>query len=147
MRSQFLGGKLLLSLFVMMILGAAIARGERATEWWAANAPRQTDSSGSKHRPEFDCLPKDVQLKDVVTYGGTAKENVTVQKKLVEMKAKCRGDKLVNSKRREIRFFRVSCWGNPPMNYREIQKRQNEQLEKLQRLYAVIVFSCNPMIQ
>lgn len=95
---------------------------------------------------KFRCLPKDVRLDQVVSYGRGGR-NVTVENQLIEMKARCRNSKLVDAKRREIRFFRQSCWGNPPENYLEIQQREAEELAKLQRRYRVIVFRCNPMIQ
>jgi hypothetical protein len=88
-----------------------------------------------------------VQLKDVVSYGKSTRGSVTVEKTLVQMKAQCRNHKLVDAKRRQIRFFRPSCWGNPPADYLEIQQRENSELEKLKRTYAVIVFGCNSMIQ
>jgi len=97
-------------------------------------------------KSKFSCLPKDVQLDEVVTYGKGAKGNVTVEKRLLEMKAQCRNGKLVDAKRREIRFFRPSCWGNPPPDYLEIQQRENTELEKLKRTHTVIVFGCNRMI-
>ncbi|HET7157868.1 MAG TPA: hypothetical protein VFI62_02660, partial [Burkholderiales bacterium] len=68
-------------------------------------------------------------------------------KKLAQLKARCRKGKLVDEKGREIRFFRPSCWGNPPADYADIQQRENEDLEKLRKQYTVIVFGCNPMIQ
>jgi hypothetical protein len=88
-----------------------------------------------------------VHLNDVVTQGKTAKGTVTVEKTLIQMKAQCRNSKLIDAKRREIRFFRPSCWGNPPADYLEIQQRENAELQKLKRTYAVIVFGCNPMVQ
>ena len=95
----------------------------------------------------IDLKLKDVRADEVVSYGFKGKQNPTVEKKLIEMQARCRSGKLVDAKRREIRFFRVSCWGNPPDDYLEIQKRENEQLAKLKKRYTVIVFNCDPMIQ
>lgn len=66
---------------------------------------------------------------------------------LVQMKASCRSGRLVDGKRREIRFYRPSCWGNPPPDYLEIRQREDDELAKLKRHYTVIVFGCNPMIQ
>jgi hypothetical protein len=94
----------------------------------------------------FACLPNDVQLDEVVTYGRGSVRTVTVERQLVEMKARCRRGKLVDAKRREIRFFRPACWGNPPENYLEIRRRENEELARLKRRYRVIVFGCNPRI-
>jgi|SRR5215475_15194039 len=149
MRRQSVSWKLLLSGFAWLLFGAAVAGSGRAPEYDAAIAPAQSNWSRAQHfthRSRFDCLPKDVQLNDVVT-AGTKKRNVTVEKTLIQMKAQCRKGKLVDVKRREIRFFRPSCWGNPPNDYLEIQQRENAELQKLKRTYTVIVFGCNPMIQ
>lgn len=143
MRKQTVSWKLRLSCFLCLSLGAAAAESERAPKYEMAIAPIQ--SSHITHRSKFDCLPKNVQLSDVVA--STKKGNVTVEKRLIEMKAQCRKGKLVDAKRREIRFFRPSCWGNPPPDYLEIQQRENAELQKLKATYAVIVFGCNPMIQ
>jgi hypothetical protein len=95
----------------------------------------------------FACLPKDVRADDVVSFGANGPSNLTVEKKLAEMKARCRRGKLIDAKRREIRFFHPSCWGNPPPDYLEIKERENKELAKLRKRYTVIVFACNPMIQ
>jgi hypothetical protein len=101
---------------------------------------------GDPKPPEqIRCLPKDVRLDQVVSYGRGGR-NITVESKLKEMRARCRKGKLVDAKHREIRFFRESCWGNPPADYLEIQQRKTEELAKLKRRYRVIVFSCNPMM-
>lgn len=101
------------------------------------------DSAPSKN---FDCLPEDVRADEVVSYDVEGKSSITVKKKLIELKARCRRGKLVDAKGREIRFFRISCWGNPPEDYLEIQKREGEALAELKKHYSVIVFGCNPMI-
>ena len=99
------------------------------------------------HSTRIDCLPPGTRLDDIVSYGHKARTNITVEKKLAQLKARCRKGKLVDGKGREIRFFRISCWGNPPDDYLDIQRRENEELHKLQKRYTVIVFECNPMIQ
>jgi len=144
MRSQSVSWKLLLSCFVWLLIGIPVAGRERAPEYMAAIAPTQPNSS---QKSKFDCLPKDVQSNDVVTYAKSTKGNVTVEKTLIQMKAQCRQGKLVDAKRREIRFFRPSCWGNPPADYLEIRQRENAELQKLKGTYSVIVFACDPMIQ
>ena len=105
------------------------------------------EDAGSLPPKSLSCLPKDVRADETVSYGPKGKSILTVEKKLAEMKARCRRGKLVDARGREIRFFRVSCWGNPPEDYQEIQKRENEELAKLKKRYAVIVFGCSPMIQ
>ena len=96
---------------------------------------------------KFGCLPSDVQPDEIVVHGFNGRGQIKVEQKLAEMRARCRNGKLVDPKRREIRFFRPSCWGNPPPDYLEIQRRESEQLAKLKRRYTVIVFACNPVIQ
>ena len=107
--------------------------------------PREDDASAPSKN--LSCLPKDVRADEVVSYDVKGKSTVTVEKKLIELKARCRKGKLVEASGREIRFFRTSCWGNPPEDYLEIQKREGEELAKLKKRYTVIVFGCNPMIQ
>lgn len=99
------------------------------------------------HSTLINCLPPETKLDEVVSYSLKGRGNVTVQKKLAELKARCTNRKLVDSKGREIRFFRPSCWGNPPDNYLEIQQSENAELQKLRKRYTVVVFGCNPMIQ
>ena len=101
------------------------------------------DSAPSKN---FSCLPNDVRADEIVSYDVEEKSSLTVKKKLIELKARCRRGKLVDAKGREIRFFRISCWGNPPEDYLEIQKREGEELAELKKHYSVIVFGCNPTI-
>ena len=143
-RKRKISTPVLLSCLVWLLLGAAVAAGGRAPEYGAALVLTQANST---QKSRFECLPKDVHSDDVVSYNKRAKGNVTVEKTLVQMKAQCRKSKLTDAKRREIRFFRPSCWGNPPEGYLEIQQRENAELQKLKRTYAVIVFACDPMIQ
>ena len=147
MRTQSLCWKLPLSCLICVlfaaIAGARVAHDETS---FTSSRSSSTQRNHSTLRSKFDCLPKDVQLDEVVTYGKSAKGNLTVEKRLIEMKAQCRNGKLVDAKRREIRFFRPSCWGNPPPDYLEIQQRESAELEKLKHSYDVIVFGCNRMI-
>ena len=103
-----------------------------------------TPSSGSQN---FSCLPKDVRNDETLSYGLKGRGNVTVEQKLLELKARCRKGRLVDAKRREIRFFRQSCWGNPPPDYLEVEARKNKELKQLQKRFIVLVFTCDPMIQ
>lgn len=96
---------------------------------------------------DLPCLPKDVTAGEVVSSGPKGTQRITVERKLAELKARCRNGKLMDAKGREIRFFRLSCWGNPPPDYLEIQQKENKQLADLKKRYTVIVFACNPMIQ
>ena len=150
MRVFFSGrGLLPLSLSALLLLGAAVEPRARACGRFAAVRSPASASAGHRRAARRDgltCLPKDVSADEVVTYGGGAEGNLTVRKTLAKMKARCRKGKLVDSRRREIRFFRPACWGNPPSDYLEIKRREAEELEKLKRRYTVIVFSCSPLI-
>ena len=142
----------ILILVVLLSAGTAISFQQRPLEsesvvWTGGNATAAGNwiIRRSVHAvTKFDCLPKDVQKDEVVSYGRNGKQNVTVEKKLIELKARCRNGKLVDTKNKEIRFFRVSCWGNPPSDYLEIQKRESKELEKLKKRYTVILMTCDP---
>ena len=146
MRIESVSLKLPLFCLVWLLLfGITVAARGRAP----AYAATQSNARGDNHvtqKSRFACLPADVHSTDVVTYGKNAKANVTVERRLIEMKAQCRHGKLVDAKRREIKFFRPSCWGNPPSDYLEIQQRENAELQKLKRTYTVIVFGCDRTI-
>ena len=92
----------------------------------------------------FDCLPENIRLEQVVSYG---ERNVTVEETLEAMNATCENGKLLDQNKKEIRFFRIACFGNPPYNYDEIRQREQEEIARLQQNYSVIVIECDPMIQ
>ena len=133
-------------LFTVGVTGS-IAVGNGDKRWQVGAHPGRAKSDVVTTPEKFSCLPKDVRADDVVSYGLKGRQKVTVERKLTELKARCRSGKLVDARGREIRFFRISCWGNPPADYLEIQERQNKELAELKKRYTVIVFGCNPMIQ
>jgi hypothetical protein len=92
----------------------------------------------------FDCLPEEIRLEQVVSYG---KRNISVEETLEAMKATCENGRLMDQNKKEIRFFRVACFGNPPYNYDEIRQREQEEIARLQESYSVIVMECDPMVQ
>lgn len=90
---------------------------------------------------KFDaCLDKEVKKEELVA--GSTK--ITVEKRLSVIKARCRRGILVDAKRREIRFFRPGCWGNPPADYLEIQQRERAELARLRKKYTVLEIACPP---
>ena len=96
---------------------------------------------------QFACLPEGWRLTDVVSYREKRKGSdvqITVEEKLIELKARCKKERLVDNKGREIRFFKFSCFGNPPSDYDEIVQKEREELDKLQKDYTVIVVECDP---
>ena len=93
------------------------------------------------------CLPLDVKLSEVIVHGLNGAKDHTVQDALKELKARCVKGKLIAPNKREVRFFRPSCWGNPPIDAQEIQAAETRQLQELKKRYQVVTFQCNPMIQ
>ena len=92
---------------------------------------------------QFDCLPADIKLDAIISYG---KKEITVREKLVELKAKCDNGRLIDGNKREILFFRPACFGNPPHNYDEIRFRERLEIEKLRQTHTLILMECNPMM-
>jgi hypothetical protein len=142
---------LILALGVLLLPGAvSMAQCQsKNTAQGDSSSSEQSKAMNDKDQQEaaqFDCLPDDIALKDVVAYRQKAERNVTVRDKLIELKAKCENGKLVDEHHKEIRFFRVQCWGNPPADYRERQQRQQEALKELEKKYTVVVMGCNPFI-
>jgi hypothetical protein len=96
------------------------------------------------------CLPSGVRLGDIVESKPAGlhpqfNDRVTVGRKLAELNASCSGGKLRDGSGREILFYRVrGCWGNPPVDYRDILKRQRKELHELRERYTVIEMTCNP---
>lgn len=95
------------------------------------------------------CLPPGITASDVVSArlvrSANKIEKITVEQTLLELKAECKAGRIVDSKGKQIRFFRLNgCWGNPPADYQEILAEQDKQLEKLKKRYTVIEMTCNP---
>lgn len=122
-----------------------------------ASQGRLPSHSGAAETPSPDfsgCLPQDIKPQDVVStrmasYPGNGQppvvQKLTVGDQLTGLKARCDGGHLVDGNGREIYFYRLAgCWGNPPLNYLEIMRKQSEELEKLKSRYTVIEMTCNP---
>jgi hypothetical protein len=143
-------------LAIVLSFGILVALGVIIMAQQQSKAPAQeSPSSGSQSKngckadqqaAQFDCLPDEISLKDVVTYRRNAEKNVTVKDSLLELKAVCKDGHLVDDSGKEIRFFRMQCWGNPPADYRERQQRQQDELKELQKKYTVVVMGCNPFM-
>lgn len=95
----------------------------------------------------LNCLPNGIKENEVVSaeqQGRTAKP-LTVKERLKQLKARCRGRKLVESKGRQIYFYRLTgCWGNAPVDYQEILERQRKEISELKKRYTLIEIPCNP---
>jgi hypothetical protein len=95
------------------------------------------------------CLPKDIDANEVISLEtsapGVVARKITVTTKLNQIGARCRAKRLVDTRGREIHFYRLTgCWGNPPLDYQEILDNQQQELARLRRRYRVIEITCNP---
>lgn len=101
--------------------------------------------SVSGYSQSYPCLPPDVTedvVVRVVRYPVVKK--FTVNQTLKDLKAKCSKGRLIDGKKKEIKFYNlVGCWGNPPEDYLEIQQRQRNELAELKRRYTVVEITCN----
>jgi len=98
-------------------------------------------------QPVERCLPANIALSDSVlapvSESDRTAAGVTVEKKLFELNAYCKEGKLFTDTHKEIRFYRTSCWGNPPADYLEILKRERAEVNELRKQYLVLELSCN----
>lgn len=115
------------------LAGSEIAQGQRRRQ--------PIDKQSAKLAP---CLHPDVRLGEVASYRRPG--NVTVAEKLKKLNARCRKGRMTGPGNKEIRFFRMECWGYPPPDYQEIQAEQKRKLEELKAKYTVIVIGCDPRI-
>lgn len=100
---------------------------------------KQSESSDSVR-----CLPIDVKPDSVVTYALRRGKNVTVKDTLDQLKAHCDDGKLFDGGGKEIKFYALQCWGNPPPGYLKMGQAQHEKIEQLRKKYTVVLMSCNP---
>ena len=128
---------------VLMPSPSSISRRENVRQ-----APEDS-SSASGISVQLDCLPEGVKASDVAAYREKSKGSdryITIEDKLVELKAHCAKGKLVDGKEREIRFFKFACFGNPPADFEELRQKELQELEKLRKNYCVLVIECDPRI-
>ena len=140
---------IILSLGILLLCGVIIMAQQQGKKSGSECTPSASQSnSAGEEAAQFNCLPDDITLQDVVTYSIIKPErNETVRDKLSKLKAKCENGKLVDEHRKEIRFFRLECWGNPPADYQERQQQQQDKLKELEKKYTVIVMGCDPHMQ
>jgi hypothetical protein len=102
--------------------------------------------TGVSSGPKFPCLPASLTSSDIVSaeWIGGKLRRVTVQDTLTHMKARCEHEKLVDRNKREIRFYRVQCFGAPTTYALETTHRQAEELKALRATYTVITMTCTP---
>jgi hypothetical protein len=93
------------------------------------------------------CVPRGTNLdKAVINEPSQAKAQSgkqTVRTRLVQLEARCKRGKLVDGKGRQIYLYLLlGCWGNPPPNYLELMKRQDEEISRLKKRFTVIQIPC-----
>jgi len=96
------------------------------------------------------CVPDGVDLNSVVLTEAQsppsklgAARQTTVKQRLTQLKARCRKGKLVDGRGKPIFLYPLlGCWGNPPEDYLEVLKRQEEEIQRLRKKYIVIQISC-----
>src|SRR5437588_11424237 len=106
-----------------------------------------TSGAHAQRSRSLNCLPNNIKEDTVVSVeqSGKAARQITVKERLKQLKARCRGRKLVDQKGRQIYFYRLTgCWGNPPVDYQEILERQRKEISELKKRYRVIEIPCNP---
>jgi hypothetical protein len=133
----------LLTVNLPLLSQSSVIRGENGQQ------AREASNSASGIAVQFDCLPEGHKSTDVVSYREKRKGGdgyITIEDRLVDLKAHCKEGKLIDGKGREIRFFQFACYGNPPSDYDELRQKELEELENLQKKYCVIVMECDPRI-
>ncbi|MGH9927961.1 MAG: hypothetical protein ACREA9_01905 [Pyrinomonadaceae bacterium] len=96
-----------------------------------------------------ECLPAEISLDSFVMIESSesnsraAARKITVRMRLVQLKARCKRGKLVDGKGREIYFYTlIGCWGNPPADYLDLLKHQDQEIQRLKKRYTVIQIPC-----
>jgi hypothetical protein len=94
------------------------------------------------------CIPSGIDLESVVAISQKPTINMearrpTIKQRLIQLKAHCKRGKLVDGKGKQIYFYSViGCWGNPPADYLDLLKQQNQRVHRLEKRYTVIRISC-----
>jgi hypothetical protein len=72
-----------------------------------------------------------------------APQQTTVKQRLIQLKAHCRKGKLIDARGKPIYLYQlIGCWGNPPDDYLETLKHQDEEIQRLKKKYTVVQISC-----
>lgn len=114
----------------------------------SGNKPKA--AAQSNNRLQYDCLPENIKPDQIVSVipnpaGREEKfKRETVKQRLDKLDARCAAGKLIDGKKREIRFYQLQgCWGNPPADYQEILSAQEKELKELKKKFAVVEITCN----
>ena len=99
----------------------------------------------SGYSQAYPCLPSNI-TEDIVVrvVQRPVVKKISVRQTLKDLKVKCSRGRLIDGKKREIKFYSVvGCWGNPPEDYLEIQRRQRRELAELKSKFTVVELSCD----
>lgn len=114
---------------------------------------KQSTNITTRTPTKFNQLPEGIEF-DTEVEGKAIKndkgevnsyEITSVEKRLGELNAKYKGDKLVDDKNKEIKFFKPLCRGVSQgfeEDQREYEKSQNE-LAELKKKYTIITLHCD----
>jgi len=100
---------------------------------------------------KYPCLPLDIKEDSIVGTiighlpgGEMGIRTISVRQTLKILKARCYRGKLIDGKRKSIKFYTLQgCWGNPPADYMEILARQAKELAELKKRFTVVEISCH----
>lgn len=146
MRTTFL---IIFALFALVQTQNCDRKTMQNTETNIAVMPTATPKKTTK----YDRLPENITLetevrKDVKNKKGAviSSATTTVEKRLNELKASYKNDKLVDGKGKEIRFFEPLCRGmSAGFEQDEAdRKAKDKELADLEKKYTVIVLLCDP---
>jgi hypothetical protein len=91
------------------------------------------------------CLPNGLTLSTEfsdshhpISPGTTARRVITVRQKLIQIGAYCKNGVIYDRTGKEVFFYHVTEWGNPPVNYRELQEKARQELRRLEAQGTVI---------
>lgn len=103
--------------------------------------------SGQK---DTHCLPAGLTQERTViiptsgSRSSPATKRIKLKEALIQLGARCKKGKLRDKSGKEIYFFTLTgCWGNPPDNYQQILEKQEQELRRLKKKYAVIQIPCS----
>jgi hypothetical protein len=75
---------------------------------------------------------------ELISGRGVLRRAITVREKLIQLGARCHGGVIYDRRGREVRFYLMLEWGNPPGNYQEILEQERRELAELERHFTVI---------
>lgn len=95
------------------------------------------------HMPLSWCLPKNVELSNLVRYSERFNRHVTINDRLQGIGATCTLYRaLVDSSNKEIYFYYLTDCKNQDPNY-DIHAKQDDEMNALRGKYTIVPIECN----